>query len=61
MNLGFVFATLAFSCVAIGAGAYFAPPANMHFGMQIITVVLGGIGATVFGFLAAVALLFGGL
>lgn len=61
MNIGFVFLALALGSAAISAAAYHAPPGNMHFGMQIVTVVVGVLTAGVFGFLAAVALLFGAL
>ena len=61
MNIGFVFLALALGSAAISAGAYHAPPANMHFGLQIVIVVIGALAAAGFGFLAAVALLFGAL
>lgn len=59
MNAGFVFLVLALASAAISAGVYHAPPAQMHFGMQIVLFVAGAAGAAGFGILAALFLLFG--
>lgn len=61
MNIGFLFLALALGSAAISAAAYHAPPGNMHFGMQIVTVVIGALAAAGFGGLAALALLLGAL
>lgn len=61
MNIGFVFLALALGSAAISVAACHAPPANMHFGMQVVIVVIGTLAAAGFGLLAAVALLLGAL
>lgn len=59
MNIGFVFLALALGSAAISAGVYHAPPAQMHFGVQIFLFVGGACAALGFGFLAAISLVIG--
>lgn len=59
MNVGFVFLVLALGSAAISAGVYYAPPANMHFGVLIVLYLAGWVAALGFGFLAVLSFAMG--
>lgn len=59
MNSGFVFLVLMLASAAVAWVAFYAPPASLSFGMQMVLFVALVLATFVFGFLAAVTFLFG--